>query len=320
MKRFATAAAVFATPCAAQLTAGDSLVNDPAHIEHINSHTDKSWVAAPQKRFEGLTRSDVRKMLGTRLSHISKHMNHTRHPSVYEAMAAAPSDFDWRSQSNLLHPIRDQQQCGSCWAFSASEVLSDRVAIARGTASPVLSPEDLVSCDTSDYGCQGGFTEYAWKYLHDTGIVTEGCMPYAAGGGDVPECRNYCLDDEDFVRTKAASYYAIEGPVNMQKDIMNHGPVQVAFMVYSSFYNYKSGVYHKLWNDDPLGGHAVKMLGWGVTSGGTAYWILANSWGTNWGEDGYFRIRMGVNECGIEERGPPYAGLAPTDSKDIIVV
>merc|ERR1712028_171125 len=88
----------------------------------------------------------------------------------------------------LVHPIRDQQRCGSCWAFSASEVLSDRVAIATGKASPVLSAEDMVSCDKMDAGCQGGSLPNAWSYLTNTGIVTDTCMPYSAGGGTVPSC------------------------------------------------------------------------------------------------------------------------------------
>merc|ERR1711957_653154 len=99
----------------------------------------------------------------------------------YEGMGDIPDEFDARTKwPGLVHPIRDQQRCGSCWAFSASEVLSDRVAIADGKESPVLSPEDMVSCDHGDMGCQGGRLDQAWKYLTRTGIVTDSCMPYSA--------------------------------------------------------------------------------------------------------------------------------------------
>ena len=95
----------------------------------------------------------------------------------------------------------------------------------------------------------------------------------------------------------------------MQKEIMTNGPIQVAFSVYKSFMSYKTGVYSKHWYELlPEGGHAVKIVGWGTESG-TDYWLVANSWNTNWGESGFFKIKRGVNECGIETMGPPYAGL-----------
>merc|ERR1719468_1099388 len=100
------------------------------------------------------------------------------------------------------------------------------------------------------------------------------------------------------------------------------GPIQVAFNVFKSFMSYKTGVYHKhFWEALPLGGHAVKLVGWGLQEA-IPYWIVANSWGTTWGEEGFFRILRGTNQCGIETRGPPYAGLpeTPAGAEDLIVV
>merc|ERR550539_289060 len=145
------------------------------------------------------------------MSHIADHMDKVRNESVYEAIKDVPTEFDSRTHwPNLIHPIRNQQRCGSCWAFSASEVLSDRVAIAQGKASPVLSPEDLVSCDQKDHGCQGGMLPAACKYLTSSGIVTDTCMPYTAGSGKAPACPTQCSDSESFDRTKAKSAYAIQ--------------------------------------------------------------------------------------------------------------
>merc|ERR1711862_982588 len=92
--------------------------------------------------------------------------------SAYAAHTdAIPDEFDARTKwPGLIHPIRDQQQCGSCWAFSASEVLSDRVAIASKKKSPVLSAEDMVSCDKHDMGCSGGMLPSAWSYMENTGL------------------------------------------------------------------------------------------------------------------------------------------------------
>jgi cathepsin B len=190
-------------------------------------------------------------------------------------------------------------------------VLSDRVAIATKKSSPALSPEDLVSCDRGDMGCQGGRLPAAWSYLKNTGAVSDSCFPYAAGSGTAPSCPNKCSDSESWSssKQKAKSSYAINGVANVQKELMTNGPVQVAFSVYKSFMSYKSGVYKKkFWELIPEGGHAVKLVGWG-TENGADYWLVANSWNTNWGMDGFFKISRGDNQCGIEKMGPPYAGL-----------
>jgi len=105
----------------------------------------------------------------------------------------------------------------------------------------------------------------------------------------------------------------------MMKEISANGPIQVAFMVYKSFMSYKTGIYSKhAWEFVPEGGHAVKIVGYGSDSG-KDYWIVANSWGATWGEEGYFRITKGDNACGMEKMGPPYAGM-PAVSADILVV
>jgi cathepsin B len=103
---------------------------------------------------------DLLKMLGTYIVPVNGDY-------LESEVVATPTDFDARTQwPSYIHPVRDQQQCGSCWAFGSSEALSDRFAIASaGKINKVLSPEDLVSCDSSDYGCGGGYLENAWKYL-----------------------------------------------------------------------------------------------------------------------------------------------------------
>merc|ERR1712008_306554 len=95
-------------------------------------------------------------------------------------------------------------RCGSCWAFSASEVLSDRFAIASKAKSPVLSVEDMVSCDKGDLGCHGGQLPKAWDYLTSTGIVTDSCFPYAAGDGTAPACPSRCQDSGPFTGSRPA--------------------------------------------------------------------------------------------------------------------
>jgi len=316
-------AALLAVPGAAlyELAPGSTKVNDPEVIASLNAEEGSLWHAATQKFFEGMTFEDSRVFLGAR---ISEHLNETFPERSYTmANDDLPTEFDSRKQwPGLIHPIRDQEQCGSCWAFSASEVLSDRVAIVTGKPSPALSPEDLVSCDQKDSGCNGGYLDRAWQYLVTTGAVTDSCWPYQAGSGRAPKCRNTCVDGEAFTRTHAKNAYAINGAADMQKDLVQNGPIQVAFMVYRSFMSYHSGIYHKKKKEKtPEGGHAVKIVGYG-TVGKHQYWLVANSWNTDWGEDGFFRILRGHNECGLEKQGSAYAGLPAVSAelRDEIVV
>lgn len=250
----------------AQHVDGKTLVNDKKHIDALNSVPGATWTAGPNEFFDGLTFDDARVVLGTALNPEDAHppLNDTVYAAIKDA--DVPDDFDATTHwSGLVHPIRNQLKCGSCWAFSASEVLSDRFAIASGSRSPVLSPEDLVSCDKGDMGCHGGQLPHAWNYLTSTGIVTDTCFPYGAGAGVAPTCPSRCADSEQFTRYKAQSAYSIKGAANMQKEVMTNGPIQVAFMVYKSFMTYQSGVYTKhVWEVVPEGGHAVKIAGWGV--------------------------------------------------------
>jgi len=277
-------------------------VNDAREIERINTNI-KSWVAGANEFFHNFTMTEAAKLLGTIIDDRSL----TTLPTKEFPSMAVPASFDARTQwKGLIHPIRNQARCGSCWAFAASEVLSDRFAIATKKASPVLSPQDLVACDKTDMGCQGGRLNDAWNYLKTTGIVTDACDPYTAGTGTRGTCLTKCKDSEPFKKYKSKDAYKVTGVANIQKEIMTNGPVEVAFTVYGDFMKYKSGVYHKAWWElIPKGGHAVKMMGWG-TEGGQDYWLVANSWDTTWGDQGTFKIRRGHNECGIESQ--VYAG------------
>lgn len=133
------------------------------------------------------------------------------------------------------------------------------------------------------------------------------CKPYGlkATSGDItPACLASCSDikyDVPYENDKyfARSSYSIKGEEDIKREIMERGSISVSFMVYEDFMSYSEGVY-QMASGDLLGGHAVKMLGWGVDSG-TPYWTCMNSWGTSWGENGFFRIRRGTDECGIED-------------------
>ena len=230
--------------------------------------------------------------------------------------AELPDNFDGRQAfGKCVHPVRNQMKCGSCWAFSASEVLSDRFCIAtKGVVDVVLSPQTLVSCDSGNMGCQGGYLDKAWDYLVSNGIASDACEPYTSGAGDSGTCPTQCVDGSAVKYYKAANYKHLTGSIVgkntvdvIRQDLMTNGPVQVAFEVYQDFIAYKTGVYHHV-SGSLLGGHAVELVGWGVDSASNMpYWLIKNSWDTTWGDNGYFKILRGKNECGIESDA--YSGL-----------
>jgi len=177
---------------------------------------------------------------------------------------------------------------------------------------------------TCGQGCQGGYPSAAWDYWNTVGIVTGGdygsdlgCYPYQVPAcdhhvvgklppcGDIqgtPKCTKSCQNNATFSQDKhfGSSSYAVPSDVaSIQTEIMTNGPVEAAFTVYEDFVSYKSGVYQHV-SGQELGGHAIKILGWG-TENGTDYWWVANSWNADWGDNGFFKIRRGTDECGIED-------------------
>jgi len=245
--------------------------------------------------FNGMTFDDARIVLGTALNPEQVHPFLQDSPSD----VSLPTEFDARTQwPGLIHPIRNQMRCGSCWAFSASEVLSDRFSIASNSKSPVLSVEDMVSCDKGDLGCHGGQLPKVWDYLTNTGIVTDSCFPYGAGDGTAPACPSRCQNSESFRKFKARNAYAISGVANMQNEIMTNGPIQVAFMVYKSFMSYKVG-------EQKMGTN-------------TGWWPIAGA--LLGASKVFFKIARGVNACGMESMGPPYAGLPSLGADSINII
>jgi len=258
--------------------------------------------------FKNYTRSQLKQLLGLSSLSLKDTSNYKKSNNT-----SLPTSFDWRDKSpNCVHPIRDQGQCGSCWAHAASEVLSDKFCIfTNGTTNVVLAPQDLVSCDWLDHGCNGGILTMSWTYLWSKGIVTEECYPYTSGDGSVDLCSpvlssQSCKDTKvEYKKYFAKNFYWLSSIDEIKQSLYTSGPVESGFSVYDDFMNYKSGVYKKTSGASLLGGHAVKIIGWG-TENGDDYWLVANSWNTSWGENGYFRIAHG--ECGIENciSGDPY--------------
>jgi len=213
---------------------------------------------------------------------------------------STPKSYDSRTaHTGCVGSIRNQLSCGSCWAFAAAETLSDNLCVNQGM-HVTLSPQDLVSCDSSDHGCNGGTLPNVWNYMSDTGVLTDQCLPYTAGNGTVDKCYpGECAEGSSgfYRKYKCDHQNMLDSNQDIQSGVYSSGSVEVGMSVYEDFTSYDGGIY-KHTEGQYLGGHAVKIVGWGQL-GDTTYWIVANSWGTSWGENGFFRIDWSDKETAI---------------------
>jgi cathepsin B len=313
------AVAASAVQRAAPMLDEDELIVSDKMVGHINS-LGSTWTASGDQGFlRGMTVRQARKLMGV----LPRTPNTPRLPRVSYAgqNIQVPDTFDSRTQWPqcwTIQQIRDQSACGSCWAFGAVEAMSDRYCTYGVNKNFSVSAQDLNSCcRTCGDGCNGGYPSAAWDYWHRTGLVGENCSPYSLPSCDhhlanssnpcpqneypTPPCKKTCVDGETWTKAllKGASVGSASGEADIQAEIMKNGPVETAFTVYADFPAYKSGVYVQH-STQVLGGHAVKFIGWGVENN-TKYWLVANSWNTHWGADGFFKILRGVDECGIED-------------------
>ncbi|XP_060915571.1 procathepsin L-like [Labrus mixtus] len=220
-----------------------------------------------------------------------------RNSSLKEVSSVSiPQSVDWR-KSGLVSPVQNQGMCGSCWAFSSVGALEGQMKKQTGVLVP-LSPQNLVDCSFIDgnRGCRGGFISKAFGYIiRNQGIDSENFYPYEHQNG---KCRysvtgkaGYCSDFHILPHGDEKTLKAVVASV---------GPVSVAVnAMLKSFHLYRGGLYNVPSCNPRLTNHAVLVVGYG-TDGGQDFWLVKNSWGTTWGEEGFIRIaRNKKNLCGI---------------------
>jgi PKD repeat protein len=197
-----------------------------------------------------------------------------------------PSSYDWRDYGVVTN-IQNQGSCGSCWAFGTIGSYESCIAVAGGGLDD-LSEEWLLDCNTSGYGCGGGWWGYDDMY---DGVPLESCYPYVGSAGT---CYTGCPK----YHPMAAWYYvgnssSVPSTTDLKNAIYNQGPISVAVYVDYYFQAYSGGIFSNTASYQP--NHAVILVGWNDSGG---YWIMKNSWGTGWGESGYMRIEYGANNIG----------------------
>lgn len=269
-------------------------------IRTQNRDPRKTWFAAPNG-FTDWTNEEFRSRRtgGTRAA---PGAGLQAPPPSEEYSGDLPDAIDWRQKAGVVTKVKDQGGCGSCWAFSAVESLESHLAITMGKPAPVLSPQQIVSCSPNPQhcggsgGCSGSTQWLAFNYTETAGIGLESTYPYVGVTGtcDMAEVKPVAANS-GYIRLPSNNYTALAHAV------ATLGPVSISLAAGSVGWQiYGGGVL-----DGDCGfdvDHGVQLVGYG-TDGGKGYWIVRNSWGPAWGEQGYIRIaRKGEGEepCGVD--------------------
>ncbi|XP_054154851.1 cathepsin L-like proteinase [Oppia nitens] len=211
-------------------------------------------------------------------------------PFQLNVSVTVPDSLDWRSLGKV-GPIKNQGQCGSCWAFATVAILESRLAIKRGSYRS-LSEQEIIDC-TDGYTCAvGGNIQMALKTLNRLGgIEADSDYPYISGDKHKNQCAYQSVKTVAQVGT---SYINVQdGESGMQQSVYMNGPLYVHVHVNENFQHYRSGVFSDQ-NCDQQINHAVSIVGYGP-----GYWLIRNSWDTWWGEQGYIRLARDQNMCRI---------------------
>lgn len=289
--RFTATAIVVAVTCAVCLGVTSSWGQDVSALQRRLAARGASWTAAPNWVTE-LSMADQQALCGTSLAAPDPT---TATLLVLPRIANLPAVFDWRDNGgNWVSPVRNQGACGSCWDFSAVAQIESWWMIHRAAPTPPqdLSEQFVLSC-AGVGSCSGGDTGGVLEFARTVGIPAEKCMPYRAD--DKVPCSEACKDwASQAVRIPGWGYITFEEALtqNIKAAVFRH-PVSAHFTVYEDFTAYAGGVYEHV-SGNELGGHGILIVGWNDYE---QSWICKNSWGPDWGNRGFFRIKWG--NCGI---------------------
>ena len=264
----------------------DQFAKTDAKLQEINSKPENLYVVEHNK-FSTMTKEEFKRHLGRKPA--------VEHDSVTELSTTNLSaSVDWRAKG-AVNAVQDQGQCGSCWAFSSTAAMEGEHFIKTGELLK-LAEQQFVDCVKKDAGCNGGLEAHAFAYAKTNPQELETSYPYTARTG------RSCKATADKEIVKATSYTAVPKRSDKQlKAAIDAQPTCVAVEADTDFQYYKSGIMNAP-NCGTNLDHAVTAVGYGADDQGNEYYIVRNSWGPSWGEEGYIRMAAGQNgagTCGI---------------------
>ena len=269
------------------------VIDETRFFEH---NSGNNWKQGACKFWEGQTLADAKRLMSTSFA---SHSNLNK--CFVDSADEIPESFDTReTYKECKLKIMDQnKKCAGSYATAIASTFSEKICIESQEKKLIpLSAQELLSCDTANKGCRGGYVNNALEYLVMRGISTEECLPYK--GTFDAKCSEMCAEP---MKLRPESFCVLFGDNDIKREIMKNGPVVSSMEVYTDFLTYKTGVYSK-GEDVPKfsGYHTIKIVGWGVEDGsedepnkGNKYWIIENSWGEDWGLNGYAKISEGQN-------------------------
>eukprot|EP01129_Flabellula_baltica_P007893 TRINITY_DN30_c1_g1_i4.p1 TRINITY_DN30_c1_g1~~TRINITY_DN30_c1_g1_i4.p1 ORF type:complete len:338 (-),score=98.90 TRINITY_DN30_c1_g1_i4:46-1059(-) len=266
------------------------------NLEFIEEHNrqNKGFTVAINQ-FGDMTASEFGDLYNNYLMPVNKTISKDVH--VADPLREMAATVDWRTKG-VVTAVKNQGQCGSCWAFSTTGSTEGQHALATGKLVS-LSEQQLVDCSDSygNNGCNGGLMDNAFRYIiANKGIDTEASYPYTA------RAEWFCYFKKENVAATLSSYKDVQSGSEsaLQSAVESIGPISVAIDAsHSSFQFYSSGVYYESACSSTQLDHGVLAVGYG-TLDSSDYWIVKNSWGASWGQNGYILMaRNRNNNCGI---------------------
>jgi len=208
--------------------------------------------------------------------------------SVYKANSTEvfPTSLNWITKGAVTD-VKNQGQCGSCWAFSTCAGVEGLVAVS-GKGLQSLAPQELVDCDHVDDGCNGGLMDNGFNFIQSNGICSWNAYPYTARDGT-------CKKSSCSSVASIGGHTDVGQSENDLQSALQHQPISIAVDA-EPWQFYSGGIFSQQCGQQL--DHGVLLAGY--NDAGSAYWLVKNSWGQSWGENGYIRLEKGNNECGLQ--------------------